>query len=154
MARTIIFYGTLYIAALMLAVDTGIKRSPDVLAKLPFVKSVLWGFLPLFLLLIFGLLAIHQYFYPTEAMQITIQQQNSQIESLTSDLNTARGKLSHSEARAQKTDGLQRQSDQQRQEIADLKSKVQALNDEKTASEEKRIATIDEIAKRNGFKTV
>jgi hypothetical protein len=62
MARTIIFYGTLCVAAFMLALDTGIKRSPDLLAKFSFVKSQIWGFLPLILLLIFGGIAIYDYF--------------------------------------------------------------------------------------------
>ena len=72
MARTIIFYGTLYIAAFMLALDTGIKRSADLLARFSFVKSQIWGFLPLILLLVFGGVAIYDHFVP----QLAVPAQN------------------------------------------------------------------------------
>jgi len=46
----------------MLALDTGIKRSQELLTKFSFVKSPIWGFSPLILLLIFGGLSIYNHF--------------------------------------------------------------------------------------------
>jgi hypothetical protein len=74
MARTIIFYGTLYIAAFMLALDTGIKRSEGLRQKFAFVNSVVRGFLPLILLLIYGGLAIYGYVYLTVSTLASIAQ--------------------------------------------------------------------------------
>src|ERR1700719_1381930 len=100
MARTVIFYGTLYIAAFMLAMDTGIKRSPELLSTFSFIKGKLWGFSPLVLLLIFAGLSIYQFFFPTDVRLIQIQQQSKEIANLkegngqlTEQLRNAKGQI-------------------------------------------------------------
>jgi len=52
-------YAVFFIAAVLLAVDTGIKQSSELSARAPaFMKGPLWGFAPLFLLVIAGLIWI------------------------------------------------------------------------------------------------
>jgi hypothetical protein len=50
-------YATVLVAALILAVDTGIRQSSDLSARAPaFMKGPIWGFAPLFLMVLAGLI--------------------------------------------------------------------------------------------------
>jgi len=133
LARSIVFYGALYIAAFMLALDTGIKRSPDLLARARFVRSAIWGFLPLVLLLIFAVLQMYSHFFPVSpikelqdvntklqqqigAQQTEIGNQHNQIAKLQADNEaTTKNKLA-----AQRTD--------YEAKLTDAQGKINALN--------------------------
>ena len=58
-AADAVTYVFLVLAAIALAVDTGMKSSPELKAKMPdFMNGQVWGFAPLALLILAGLLIV------------------------------------------------------------------------------------------------
>jgi predicted RNase H-like nuclease (RuvC/YqgF family) len=158
-ARAILFYSTPYIAALMLAVDTGIRRSSDLLARAKFLRSMIWGFLPLILLLIFGGLQIYSYFFPKsqiEELQHRNSDQEETIKNQAAQIARLDDQLSASQREAKIATDKQKQIDDQSAQIQSLQGRIsqqhqqiQNLQNRLSAWQQKVNDGVDAIEKTN-----